>query len=181
MSSIKVQLITRKDRIIKKKSALLTRLQRFDKWLGEIDEKLKDMEERGYFPKGYKDARDNLETINDWKILLNKVRLSESSYRWRLKIYEKDNYTCTKCGNKGRRKKDPMADVKLPILMAIRKIPLEDELRKINVLESRHAHLAETFPKLWRDDNADTVCQHCFYESMRAKQVEGSLTHVERF
>lgn len=93
--------------------------------------------------------------------LINKIRCIQENVEWRKKVFERDNYTCQKCGKKGHLEAHHITsfrDIFYQFLKHYSQFsPLEDKLVLIR--------LAIMYKPFWDISNGLTLCRTCHDET----------------
>ncbi|MEK6881574.1 MAG: hypothetical protein AABY22_18270 [Nanoarchaeota archaeon] len=99
--------------------------------------------------KGYKSGSENANWKGGITPLNEKIRALDEYKNWRTAVFERDNFTCQKCGKKGKN------------LEAHHKISFIELLRKYKIKNINDAYNCK---ELWNINNGITYCILCHSE-----------------
>lgn len=81
--------------------------------------------------------------------LNKKVRFTSKYRDWRTSVFERDSYTCQRCGANSKKLRRRI------VLHAHHQVPLDDLLRGLTFVQAMED------PAVWSIDNAETLCVSC--------------------
>lgn len=88
--------------------------------------------------------------------LLSKLRNSSKGRSWRKSVFERDNYTCQKCGSEDN-------------LNAHHIREFDSMVKEKNITSVEQSRL---YPELWDISNGETLCRTCHIEHHRPLQIK---------
>lgn len=138
-------------------------------WLGKKQPK-EMVKKRMFFKKNYKHSKETIEKISrarrgkyrwNWKggitPLTKQIRKSPQYKQWRSNVYQRDNWTCQTCNNRG-------GNLEAHHIKKFYKILKEN---KIKTLEE-----ALKCKKLWDINNGVTLCKDCHELTKKGKKYD---------
>lgn len=126
-------------------------------WCSEehIEKMRKGAKNMGANSTSYKKGDERITGKNNpnWKggttPIIRRIREGSKYQKWREKVYERDNYTCQKCGQRGG---ELHADHIEPFATIVQKVRIDGELSYEKAMD---------LDELWDVDNGRTLCVEC--------------------
>ena len=107
----------------------------------------------GLWQSKFRIGKDNNNWRNGKSTISHLIRSSIECEKWRQSVFEKDNYTCQKCGNKAGGNLNAHHKKSLSLII--------EENNLLNIIDSKGCK------PLWDINNGITLCEECHTQSHR--------------